>query len=164
MLALLLMVDLFERNAKAGDEALCKQIYETYLEHTAYINNWDLVDLSSYKLAGVWLLNRDKSKLYELAQSANLWERRIAIITTMQFIRHRQFDDALRISELLLKDEHDLIHKAVGWMLREVGNRDLPTEEVFLKKHYAAMPRTMLRYAIEKFPEDLRQAYLKGKV
>ena len=162
MLALLLMVDLFERADRAGDVKVCEAVYIRYLDHTAYINNWDLVDLSCYKLAGVWLLNRDKAKLYELARSADLWERRIAIITTMQFIRHDQFEDTLKIAEILLHDEHDLIHKAAGWMLREVGNRDRAVEEKFLRKHCRTMPRTMLRYAIEKFPEPLRQSYLKG--
>lgn len=162
LLALLFMVDLFERAMKKNDEALSAEIYNAYLDHTEYINNWDLVDLSCYKLVGPWLLMRDKTRLYELAQSTDLWERRIAIISTMHFIRQCQFDDALKLSELLLNDEHDLIHKAVGWMLLEVGNRDRAMEEAFLKKHYKTMPRTMLRYAIEKFPEPLRQTYLKG--
>jgi 3-methyladenine DNA glycosylase AlkD len=162
LLSLLFMVDLFERANVKGDDVLCEQIYEAYLDNTAYINNWDLVDLSCYKLVGPWLLSREKSRLHELARSTDLWERRIAIVSTMHFIRLRHFEDTLRISEILLQDKQDLIHKAVGWMLREVGNRDLPTEEAFLQKHYHTMPRTMLRYAIEKFPEPLRQAYLKG--
>lgn len=164
LLALLFMVDQFARANKKNDDACCEEIYAAYLQHTAYINNWDLVDLSCYKLVGPWLLSRNKEPLYKFAVSKDLWERRIAIISTLHFIRQRQFEDTLQLAKILLKDDQDLIHKAVGWMLREVGNRDRPTEEIFLKKHYPTMPRTMLRYAIEKFPEPLRKAYLKGTI
>jgi len=123
-----------------------------------------LVDLSSYKILGEFLRDKDKSVLYKLAQSENLWERRIAVISCFAFIRNNDFKDALKISEMLLEDEHDLIHKAVGWMLREVGKRNQSVLEGFLKNHYKKMPRTMLRYSIERFEEDLRKKYLCGEV
>ncbi|MCB0220890.1 MAG: DNA alkylation repair protein, partial [Chrysiogenetes bacterium] len=125
---------------------------------------WDLVDTSAPHVVGGWLLSRDRSQLYMWARSRNLWKRRVAIMGTFAFIRQGDFADTLAIAEILLGDKHDLIHKAVGWMLREVGNMDRAAEEAFLKKHYQDMPRTMLRYAIEKFPEKRRQAYLKGRV
>ncbi len=159
--ALLILVD---RYAKA-DEKEKKEIFEFYLAHARRVNNWDLVDLSAPKIVGEYLLDKSKDRkvLYLLAESENLWEKRISIISTFTFIRNNDFEDTLKISEVLLKDEHDLIHKAVGWMLREVGKKDIKEEEKFLKKHYRDMPRTMLRYAIEKFPENKRKAYLKGK-
>jgi len=138
-----------------------KEIISLYLENTLYINNWDLVDISAYNILGDFLIEKDKSILYELAKSDNLWERRIAIISTFAFIRNNKFKDTLKISKILLKDKHDLIHKAVGWMLREIGKRDQEVEEDFLKKYYKKMPRTMLRYSIEKFDEDKRKFYLK---
>ncbi len=131
-----------------------------YLKNTKRINNWDLVDLSAPKILGEYL--QDRSILYKLAKSKNLWERRISIITTFRYIKDNDFTDTLKISEILLNDKHDLIHKAVGWMLREIGKRDKKVEEKFLKKYYKTMPRTMLRYAIEKF--DNRQEYLKGLI
>lgn len=160
LLALLLMVQQYQR----GDTALRHTLYKLYLSSTAFINNWDLVDSSAQHTVGAWLYTRSRKPLFKLARSRNLWERRIAIMATFHFIKQGEFDETLMIAEILLNDEHDLIHKAVGWMLREVGNRDRSVEEEFLQRHYKVMPRTMLRYAIEKFPEKRRQAYLKGKV
>ena len=151
--------------AARGDEAARAQIVEQYLGRTKYINNWDLVDLTAYELLGDWYLTHDRSPLKELAlRGQGIWERRIAIVSTMQFIRHGDFDTTLEIAQILLGHPHDLIHKAVGWMLREVGKRDRQVLEDFLRPRYMTMPRTMLRYAIEKFPERLRQRYLKGTV
>jgi len=139
-----------------------KEIVDFYLSNKSYINNWDLIDLSAPKIIGKYLFDKpdERKILYKLAKSKSLWERRIAILTTYTFIREKQFDDTLAISEILLKDDHDLIHKGVGWMLRELGNIDQKTEEQFLKKHYKKMPRTMLRYAIEKFDEKKRKFYM----
>jgi len=138
-----------------------REIVRFYLKNTKKINNWDLVDLSSHYILGNYLLARDRKILYKLARSKNLWEKRIAIITTFAFIHEKQFEDSLKISEILLNDDHDLIHKAVGWALREVGKKDKQAEINFLEKHYKTMPRTMLRYAIEKFNEKERKFYLK---
>jgi len=138
-----------------------EKIVNFYLKNLKNINNWDLVDLSAPKILGHYLQDKDKSLLYELAKSNNLWKKRISIFTTYTFIKNKQFDNTLKIAELLLNDKHDLIHKAVGWMLREIGKIDQKTEEIFLKKYYKIMPRTMLRYAIEKFPEEKRKYYLK---
>ncbi|HCC23723.1 TPA: DNA alkylation repair protein [Candidatus Falkowbacteria bacterium] len=140
-----------------------KQIYDFYLKNTKYINNWDLVDVTTPQIVGNYLVNRDRKILYKLAKSKSLWEKRIAVLATFSFIKNRDFHDALKIAEVLLNDNHDLIHKAVGWMLREVGKRDPAEERAFLDKHGLNMPRTMLRYAIEKFPEPMRQKYLKRK-
>jgi 3-methyladenine DNA glycosylase AlkD len=159
-LALMILVRQFSR----GDERRREQIYDFYLQHTSFINNWDLVDGSAPYIVGPFLWNRDRGRLYAFAASQSLWERRIAIISTFYFIRQNDFADALKIAELLLSDDHDLIHKAAGWMLREIGKRDLAAEESFLKKHCRTMPRTALRYAIERFPESKRQRYLTGKV
>ena len=134
------------------------------LANTQHVNNWDLVDSSAHYIVGPYLDNRDRSILTELSKSDSLWERRIAIMSTFYFIRRNQFSDTLRISKQLLNDHEDLIHKAVGWMLREVGKRDLAKEVAFLKAHYQKMPRTMLRYAIEKFSKEERQKYLRGEV
>jgi len=141
-----------------------KRIYELYLKNTKFINNWDLVDSSAGHIVGAFLFDKNKNPLYDLADSENLWKRRISIISTLYFIRRKQFTDTLKIAKILLLDKEDLIHKAVGWMLREIGKRDISVEENFLKKYYKKMPRTMLRYAIEKFPEPKRQRYLKGKI
>jgi len=138
--------------------------YDLYLSNTHRINNWDLVDVSAPHIVGRHLQERPRKILHKLARSSSLWERRIAIISTLHFIRMKDFGDTLHIAEALLQDEHDLMHKAAGWMLREVGKRDLAVEERFLKQHHRDMPRTMLRYAIEKFVEPKRQAYLKGRV
>jgi 3-methyladenine DNA glycosylase AlkD len=160
LIALLILV----HNYQKGNEEQKYQILNHYLKNTKKINNWDLVDLTADKILGEYLLDKPKDIIYQLARSDNLWEKRISIISTFHFIKNNQFQDTLDIAEILLFDSHDLIHKAVGWMLREVGNRDIKTEEAFLKRHYKKMPRTMLRYAIEKFPERKRQRYLKGKI
>ena len=143
-----------------SDSSDKNKIFRFYLNNTENINNWDLVDLSAPKIIGEHLKNKNTAILFELAKSENLWERRIAILSTFVFIRNNDFEDTLRISELLLHDEHDLIHKAVGWMLREIGKRDQEIEEKFLRKNYMEMPRTMLRYSIEKFGESKRKFYL----
>ncbi|MFC1700177.1 DNA alkylation repair protein [Patescibacteria group bacterium] len=157
--ALRILIHKFEK----ADEKLRNKIYKLYLRNTKYINNWDLVDISAPNIVGVYLLDKDRKILYKLARSKDLWEKRISILSTYTFIRNNDFKDALKISEILLNDDHDLIHKAVGWMLREVGNRNRKVEEKFLDKYTLKMPRTMLRYAIEKFPEPKRQYYLKKK-
>lgn len=158
LLALLLLVQRFGRAGQAEQRA----IYRAYLAHTACINNWDLVDCSAEHIVGAWLRERSRAPLHKLARSKSIWERRIAVLATFHFIKRGEFDETLCIAERLLDDGHDLIHKAVGWMLREVGNRDRKTEEAFLLQHYHDMPRTMLRYAIEKFPEGRRRRYLAG--
>jgi len=160
LLALFILV----RKYSKGNETEKKRTYELYLKNTQFINNWDLVDGSAHHIIGAFLVDKSKEPLYSLAKSKNLWERRISIISTFYFIKHDKHAETLKISEILLTDEQDLIHKAVGWMLREIGKRHMPTVENFLRKHYKRMPRTMLRYAIEKFPEDKRQGYLKGKI
>jgi 3-methyladenine DNA glycosylase AlkD len=159
----LMIIDLQYQKAKKN-EKVKKQIFNFYLKNTKYINNWDLVDCTAPHIVGPYLLDKDRRILYNLAKSKLLWERRIAMMATLAFIRHHQYDDTLKMAEILLHDKYDLIHKAVGWMLREVGKRDLAIEEKFLKKHYRQMPRTMLRYAIEKFPENKRKQYLYGKI
>ena len=144
-----------------ADEKTKKEIFNLYLRNTKKINNWDLVDLSAPNIVGDYLLDKDRKILYKLAKSDDLWERRIVILATYAFIRNNEFEDTFKISEILMNDNHDLIHKAVGWMLREAGKRDLKEEEDFLKKYYKEMPRTMLRYAIERFEEKKRKSYLK---
>ena len=148
---------------KAGKKERA-DIYRCYLDNTRWINNWDLVDVTVSHIVGAHLWQRDRKPLYRLARSKSLWERRIAIVSTIYFIRRGQYDDTLAIADLLIDDSEDLIHKATGWMLREVGKRDLSAMEGFLMPRYGGMPRTMLRYAIEKLPEPKRQAYLKGIV
>jgi len=159
LLSLLMLVAIFNK-ANSKDR---KAVYTLYLNNTGFINNWDLVDSSAEHIVGAYLRKIDKKPIYWLAKSDILWERRISIMSTFHFIKYNEFVDALRISKVLLQDKEDLIHKAVGWMLREIGKRDLGAEEDFLKKHYKQMPRTMLRYSIEKFPEPKRQRYLKGQ-
>lgn len=158
--ALFILVNRFRKSSDIEKE----KIYNFYLENRKGINNWDLVDLSADKIVGGYLFNKDLSILYNFAKSDNLWERRISILSTFYFIKKNVFLPSLQISEILLTDKHDLIHKAVGWMLREIGKRDIELLEGFLQIHYKNMPRTMLRYAIEKFPENRRQEYLKGRV
>jgi 3-methyladenine DNA glycosylase AlkD len=161
LLALLMLVSRYER----GTPAERQRIYEAYLKHVRKcVNNWDLVDSSAPYIVGAHLEQRDRAVLLELARSTNLWERRVAIIATLWFIRRRSFDDTLAIAEQLLDDREDLIHKATGWMLREVCNRDRAVAERFLRRHCGRMPRTMLRYAIEKLPPRTRRAYLDGTI
>lgn len=160
LFSLLLLVHQFSK----GDDEKKQRIYHLYLKHTRFINNWDLVDSSATGIIGNWLLDKDRSVLYQLSESTQLWERRIAIIATASFIRIGQFNDTLKLSKHLINDPEDLIQKAVGWMLREVGNRDFAAEENYLKNNYKKMPRTMLRYSIEKFDPGLRKAYLKGEI
>jgi 3-methyladenine DNA glycosylase AlkD len=159
LLALLILVHSYEK----GDEALREMIYGFYLDNTIFINNWDLVDISAEHILGAHLLNRDRIPLVILTSSKNLWERRMAVMATFHFIRRGQFTITLSIVQTLLGDKEDLIHKACGWMLREIGKRNAPLEEEFLQLHYQAMPRTMLRYAIERFPQEKRRQYLKGE-
>ncbi len=156
--ALLILVEKYN----SADENSKEKIVNEYCKRTDRINNWDLVDLSAHKILGPWFLERDRSPLYDFARSGNLWKERIAVLTTYHFIKNDIYDTTLEIAEILLHHDHDLIHKAVGWMLREIGKRSGETERNFLKKWYREMPRTMLRYAIEKFPEEERQRYLKG--
>ena len=160
LIALLILV----HNYKISDEEEKGRIFNFYLENTKYINNWDLVDLSAHKIVGEYLKDKDKSVLYKLSSSSNIWERRISIISTFIFIKNDQFQDSISIAKILLNDFHDLIQKAVGWMLREIGKKDIQVLEQFLKKHYKNMPRTTLRYAIERLPEDKRQKYLNGEI
>ena len=156
--AIFILVNQFK---KTNDPFIQKSIYDFYLQHTKGINNWDLVDGSAAQIVGAYLYDKDRSKLYALVQSSNMWEQRIAIIATFDFIRKGDFTDTLQLATILVQHPHDLIQKAVGWMLREVGKRDVDILMQFLNTHYQTMPRTMLRYAIEKFPEPVRQAYLK---
>ena len=157
--ALFILIRRYQKGSTSEQES----IYRAYLDNTKHINNWDLVDSSAHLIVGAHLFDQDRSILRELAASDLLWERRIAMIATLQFIRNGQFDDTLELAHQLLHDSHDLIHKAVGWMLREVGNRNRELETMFLDSHYQEMPRIMLRYAIERYPEPERQAYLKGR-
>jgi len=160
--AVMILVRRFE---KGGVKAK-KEVFDFYLKNIKGINNWDLVDISCPKIIGTYLFEAKLSRkvLYDLAKSDDLWKRRIGIMSTYFFIKQKDFVDTLKISEILLNDKHDLIHKAAGWMLREIGNRDLMAEERFLKTYYQKMPRTMLRYAIEKFPEIKRRKYLESKI
>ncbi|MBU2444392.1 MAG: DNA alkylation repair protein [Bacteroidetes bacterium] len=149
---------------KKGSEAEKEKIFKFYLRNTKNMNNWDLIDLTAEHIVGAFLSERDRSILFNLAQSTSLWERRISMLSCFHYIKQNSFETALQVAQILLNDRHDLIHKAVGWMLREIGKRNLQVEETFLKKYYKQMPRTMLRYAIEKFPDRKRLAYLKGKI
>ncbi len=158
MTALLILMGQYK---KAKDENTKKTIFDFYIKQMRYINNWDLVDVSAPHIIGHYLFNKDTAILYRWIKSNNLWTRRIAILTTFHFIRQNSFDDTLNLIEASLQDKEDLIHKACGWMLREVGKRDFKTAENFLNIHSKIMPRTMLRYAIERFPENKRQKYLR---
>jgi 3-methyladenine DNA glycosylase AlkD len=158
--ALLILCAKFE-NATEEER---KKIVTLYLRNTRYINNWDLVDLSSHELVGTFLLHKPRTILYKLAKSKNIWERRIAVISTFAFLRHHDLSDSVALAEILLHDTHDLMQKAIGWMLREVGKRDKKILEDFLSTRYKTMPRTTLRYAIEKFDEKRRAQYLHGQI
>lgn len=159
LLALQILRLQFEKGSVKDKELIVKY----YLQNTRYVNNWDLVDSSAHQILGVYLLDKKPDILYKLARSENIWERRIAIVSTYQYITTSKFEHTFKISKILLSDEHNLIHKAVGWMLREAGKKDQKKLEAFLKKHYAKLPRTTLRYAIEKFDEPLRRVYIEGK-
>lgn len=158
LVALLILIRLFSK----GEEPARKGIFNAYLKNTVHINSWDLVDLSADKIIGAYLEDKDRSPIYRLAKSKSVWERRMAMMATFHYIKKRDYVDALKVAEKLLSDKEDLIHKATGWMLRELGKRDMAVEEVFLKEHCKVMSRTMLRYAIERFPEMKRRGYLKG--
>ncbi len=160
LFALIFLVNAFAK----GDDTIQRKIYDLYLSNTRYINNWDLVDLSAPNIVGAYLFTRNRKPLYQLAKSKSLWERRIAVLATFYFIKNNQYADSLKIAEILLQDKEDLIHKASGWMLREIGKRDIKVAETFLKKHCRTMPRTMLRYAIERFTPSKRRLYLDGNV
>jgi 3-methyladenine DNA glycosylase AlkD len=160
LLALLILIEHYYRH----DDTIRDGIHRFYLDHSGRVKNWDLVDVSAPHLVGHYLMDRSKDSLTRLAASRVMWERRMAIIATFHFIKQGDYDNTLRVARLLLGDPEDLIHKAVGWMLREVGKRKVEAAEAFLQAHYRNMPRTMLRYAIERFPEARRQAYLRGAV
>lgn len=160
LLALLILVRAYDLR----DEDERNAIYRLYLDHVVYVNNWDLVDSSAEHIVGRHLREGERAILCDFARSRSVWERRIAIMATFGYVRGGSFKETLRIADILLLDPHDLIHKAVGWMLREVGKRDRAVAEAFLRPRYQRMPRTMLRYAIEKYPEELRQQYLQGDV
>ena len=158
------LIILMNKYSKTKDNETRNQLYNIYVSSFKYINNWDLVDVTCAHVIGKHLMDKDRSILYTWAKSEDLWTKRIAIVSTHCFIRKNELQETFKIAEILLNDEHDLIHKAVGWMLREAGKKDMGKEEIFLKKHYKTMPRTMLRYAIERFPEPKRQKYLKGTI
>ena len=158
------LIILVNKYAKTKDKKNRNQLYKIYVSSFKHINNWNLVDVTCPHVTGKHLIDKDRTILYKWAKSEDLWTKRIAMVSTFSFIRKNDLEDTFKIAEILLHDEHDLIHKAVGWMLREAGKRDLKREETFLKKYYKTMPRTMLRYAIEKFPETKRQKYLKGTI
>ena len=159
LIALLILVHKFQKEPLEQ-----RRIYDFYIKNIKFVNNWDLVDLSSDKIIGGYLIDKPKEILVKFANSENIWEKRIAIISTYNFIKNNKFKDSLKIAEILVNDKNDLIQKAVGWMLREIGNRNKEQELKFLKKYYKKMGRTALRYALEKFPESLRKKYLLGKV
>lgn len=155
--ALLMLNEVFSM----GDNVVKEAVYKAYLANTKFVNNWDLVDSSAHKIVGPWLEDKDKSMLHKLAKSKDLWEQRISMMATMHFVKNGDLDDTYKIAEILLDHEHDLIHKVVGWLLREAGKHDEERLHAFLKKYYKTMPRTMLRYAIEKFEKSVRDSYLR---
>lgn len=157
------MLLLVRRFGKASEQEKTV-IYRMYLNSTAHINNWDLVDSSAPHIVGAYLEDKDRKMIHDLSRSDNVWKRRIAVISTFHFIKLGQFDDSLMVAKHLIDDKEDLIYKAVGWMLREIGKRDVAAEKNFLKGQYKKMPRTMLRYPIERFPERDRKRYLRGTV
>ncbi len=159
LIALLILIEHYKKVSEDEKE----KIFSFYMKNAKQINNWDLVDLSAPNISGDFLLNKNKNILYDFAVSNNIWERRISILSTFAFLRKHRFEDTIKISKILINDKHDLIQKAVGWMLREVGKRDEKVLIDFLDKHYKKMPRTMLRYAIEKFDEERRKKYLNGE-
>jgi 3-methyladenine DNA glycosylase AlkD len=154
--ALFILTHQFNR----GDEETRKRIVENYLNNTRFVNNWDLVDSSAHKILGEWLIDKPRDILYDLARSSNLWERRISVISTFAFIKDNELNDALALSNILLDDDHDLIHKATGWVLREIGKKDQKVLEEFLLENFRTMPRTMLRYAIERLPEARKKFFM----
>jgi 3-methyladenine DNA glycosylase AlkD len=158
----ILLVNLYKKGSKEQKKA----IYDFYIANAKRFNNWDLVDVTCHHIVGGWLLDKDRAPLYRLAASSNLWEQRIAIVSTYTLLKKDDYVDCMEISKRLLRHKHDLIHKAVGWMLREMGKRNFLVLNEFLleEDRYKSMPRTMLRYAIEKFPEHRRQAFLKGEM
>jgi 3-methyladenine DNA glycosylase AlkD len=160
LLGLILLVNAYEDGSDRDKE----RIHRAYLSNVRYINNWDLVDASAGQIVGAHLTAANVGLLVKLAKSKDMWERRISIVATFHFIKHDEFRPTLRIAQMLLGDRHDLIHKAVGWMLREVGKRDRKVLDAFLGENYSVMPRTALRYAIERHPEKVRKAYLAGAI
>lgn len=158
--ALIMLVYRYQKATPSDQE----EIVRFYLENLNFVNNWDLVDVSADKILGAFLFDKDRKILYTLAKTGHLWRQRVAVIATFDFIRHGDFRDTLALAELFLRHDHHLIHKAVGWMLREIGNRDFQVEYGFLEQHYRKMPRIMLRYAIEKFEPELRQKFLTGQI
>ncbi|HPG60196.1 MAG TPA: DNA alkylation repair protein [Candidatus Wallbacteria bacterium] len=157
--ALIIMTEKFSR---LRDEGVKKSVYDAYIENIEYVNNWDLVDVSAPHISGPYLYDKPRGQIFSFARSGNLWKQRVAMLTTFYFIRKLDFQDAFKIADILIDHPHDLIHKAVGWMLREIGNRDRRAELDYLAPRYGKMPRTMLRYAIEKFEEPLRKNFLTG--
>ena len=158
--ALLILTYKYEKATKKNDIKIQKDVYNFYIKNTKYINNWDLVDVTCHKIIGAYLFDKDRSILYKFAKSKNLWEKRISIISTFYFIREGDFYDSLKLAEILLYDKHDLMHKAVGWSLREVGKKDEKLLHDFLKKYAKTMPRTALRYSVERLPEEFRKYYM----
>ncbi len=159
--ALLILTYQYEKATKNKDVKTQKKVFDFYIKNTKYINNWDLVDVTCHKIIGAYLFDKDRSLLYKLANSKNLWDKRIAIISTFYFIREKDYSDSLKLAEILLNDKHDLMHKAVGWTLREVGKKDEKLLHDFLKKHAKNMPRTALRYSLERLPEEFKRFYMQ---